>query len=419
MRVIVIGAGLLGVSTAYFLSRAGHQVTVVERRETAGLETSFANSGMVTPSQADPWNSPGILRKLLPWSGEKFAPILFKPAAMPSLLGWAGAFLRHSSPSRFRLNLQSNVALAGYSLATFDRVRDEENIQYDQLSRGTLKLYRNEESFNNAVAVSETLRDLGVNFEILDKDGLKGREPALSDIASELSGGMFYPDDESGDAHRFCQGLMQAAAVRGVEFLFGARVTDIRHAGGRISAVVTPGRVLTAEAYVLAAGSYSVPLCRKLGLELPVRPVKGYSITTDRGGWSTGPHMPVIDDSLHVAVTPLGQRLRIAGMAEFAGYDTRVPLVRIQRLLGILEAIYPGFSPYRNAAVEKHWAGLRPYCCDGVPVIGPAGFRNLYLNTGHGHLGWTLSVGSGRLLADIMSGMDTDIDPHPYRFDRF
>ena len=419
MRIVIIGAGLLGASTAYFLTRAGHQVTVLERRDGAGMETSFANSGMVTPSQADPWNSPGTLRRLLARLGSEASPFILNPSVLPSLLGWGVAFLRNSGHTRFRSSLEKNVVLANYSLGTFGLLRRETDIFYDQLLLGTLKVYREDAAFASAVTVSDVLHTLGVNHEILDVDGVVAREPALADIAGQIRGGVYYPDDEAGDAHKFCRELTVLARHGGADFRFGTEVRDIRHAGGRIGAVVTPGQVYTGDAYVLAAGSYSVLLGRMLGLKLPIRPVKGYSITLNRDGWGGGPSMPLIDDSRHVAVTPLGRRIRVAGMAEFAGYNTAIDSSRIDRLLQVLEDIYPAFTGFMNSATAQYWAGLRPYCCDGVPIIGRASHSNLYLNTGHGHLGWSMSVGSGRILADIISGRDTGIDATPYSYDRF
>lgn len=419
MRVIVVGAGLLGVSTAYFLARSGHEVTILERRGDAGMETSYANSGMVTPSQADPWNSPGTLKRLLGWLGNEASPFIVNPSVIPSMLGWGLSFLRNAGRERFRASLARNATLANYSLDTFRLIRSESQVHYDQILNGTMKLYRNAEAFDKAAAVSDTLREAGVRHEILDAEGVTAREPALRNIAAEISGGVYYPDDEAGDAHKFCSELRVRAEEKGAEFRFAAPVTDIRHSGGRISSVITPGRVFTADACVIAAGSYSVGLCRLLGLKLPVTPVKGYSVTLARGGWADGPAMPVIDDFRHVAVTPLGTRIRAAGMAEFAGFDTDVDSRRTDVLLGILDEIYPGFAAVRDMGSIRRWAGLRPYCVDGVPVIGPARYRNLYLNTGHGHLGWSMSAGSGRLLADIISGRETDIDAAPYRFARF
>ena len=419
MRIVIIGAGLLGASTAYFLTRAGHQVTVLERRDGAGMETSFANSGMVTPSQADPWNSPGTLKGLLARAGDDGSPFILNLSVLPSLLGWGLSFLRNSGPARFRASMERNAALANYSLATFRFIREQEEMHYDQIMRGTLKLYRDATAFTRAAEVSDVLHAAGVKHEVLNADGVTAREPALADIAADISGGVFYPDDEAGDAHKFCEQIAALSGRRGADYRFGTEVTEIRHNGSRISAVVTPGRVYTADACVLAAGSYSVRLARSVGLRLPIRPIKGYSVTLDRTGWEGGPTLPVIDDSRHVAISPLGERLRVAGMAEFAGYDTDIGADRIDRLLRTLDEIYPAFKTRRNPSTARYWAGLRPYCCDGSPIIGRAGFSNLYLNTGHGHLGWTMSAGSGRLLADLIDGREAAIDPLPYRYDRF
>lgn len=419
MHIIIIGSGLMGVSTAYFLVRNGHQVTVLDRCDSAGMETSFANSGMVTPSQADPWNSPDSLARLFSLLLRRDSPLVFKPLTMFWLIGWALVFLRNSTPERFRTSLEKNAALANYSLEVFRDIRRETGISYDYMENGTLKLYRNSRSFDKAVKVNQSLASMGVNLEILDPDGVIEREPALHGLGNRIRGGVYYPDDESGDAHKFCRELAGKAEALGCEFQFNTEVTGNRRTNNRIDAVSTNRGEFTADAYVVAAGCYSWPMGKKLGISVPVRPIKGYSITMSLNGWENEPRMPVIDDSRHIAVTPLGDRLRVAGMAEFAGLDTSIRTDSITRLAEFLDEIYPEFSRFRDDSLAVHWAGLRPYCRDGVPIIGPTAVSNLYLNTGQGHLGWSLSAGSGKLLADYISGNNTDIDIAPYNINRF
>lgn len=419
MRVVIIGSGLMGVSTAYFLARQGHHVTVLERREQAGMETSFANSGMVTPSQADPWNSPASFTQILSLLTRRDSPLSFRAGSLFSMAGWAVSFALNSTPSRFRSSLQKNALLANYSLGVFETIRAETALAYDFGDYGTLKLYRREKTFRKAVGLSRAMASMGVRLEILDARGVIEREPALAAIGSDICGGVYYPDDEAGDAHKFCRELAGRAAAMGCEFRFNTEVLDIRGGGGGIDTIITSAGPIDADAYVLAAGCYSAELGRKLGLSIPVQPIKGYSITIPLNGWRNGPRMPVIDDARHIAVSPLGGRLRTAGMAEFAGIDTRVRDDRIRSLVAFLDEIYPEFKGFRQASETVPWAGLRPYCCDGVPLIGPTPIANLYLNTGQGHLGWSLSAGSGKLLADHLSGRDTEIPIQPYFLDRF
>jgi D-amino-acid dehydrogenase len=419
MRIIIIGSGLIGVTSAYFLARHGHAVTVLDRHEAAGMETSYANGGMVTPSQADPWNSPASLAKLISLLLDRDSPLLFRPAALLPLLGWALLFLRNSSPARYRASLRKNAVLANYSLEVFKQIQEDTGIAYDRLQRGTMKVYREAKAFRKARAVSQALTASGVNLEILDPAGVVVQEPALAAGSASISGGVYFPEDESGDAHKFCRALAAEAEKLGAEFRYNAGVTSFRRSRGAIEAVLTDAGELAADCYILAAGSESVGLAGQLGVPVPVRPIKGYSITMDMNGWRQGPGMPVIDDSRHIAITPLGRRLRVAGMAEFAGMDRSIRPDRIAQLQRQLDEIYPEFSHYRDDDSATVWAGLRPYCRDGVPLIGRTAVDNLYLNTGHGHLGWSLSAGSGKLLADYIHAGETDIDIELYRPQRF
>jgi D-amino-acid dehydrogenase len=414
MRVLVIGSGLLGVSTAWFLAREGCEVTVLDRLGGAAQGTSFANAGMLTPSMADPWNSPGIAWRLLKWLGREDAPFLLRPRALPAMLGWGLSFLRHSSPARQRASMDANLRLAAFSLATLRELRASLNIAYDERDLGTLKVFRDRAAFDTAVARDAVLAGLGLELRALSPDEAVALEPALAPARERLAGAIHCPADGSGDARAFTLALADHARAAGVRFLFDRAVTRFEHAGGRINAAIAGGERHAAHQFVVAAGSWSAPLLAPLGLSLPVRPVKGYSITLPTGGWSGVPRLPVVDEALHAAATPLGARLRVAGTAEIAGYDETVRPARIDNLFKLLLELFPDFPQPLDRANAQPWAGLRPMSPDGVPRIGALGYDNLFVNTGHGHLGWTLAAGSGALLADLMLGKAPQLPAAPY-----
>ena len=418
MRVLVIGSGLLGVSSAWFLAREGCEVTVVERLPGAAQGTSFANAGMLTPSMADPWNSPGIFWHLLQWLGREDAPFLVRPRALPAMLGWGLSFVRNSTAARQRASMDANLRLAAYSLATLRELRATLKLAYDERARGTIKVFRDRKAFDAAAARNATLASLGLDVRTLTPADAVATEPALEPVRERLVGAIYCPADESGDARAFTLALAEQARAAGVQFHYGREVTGFEQAGGRINAAFAGGTRYEAEQFVVAAGSWSPLLLRTLGLGLPVRPVKGYSITVPAGHWDGAPRMPVIDDALHAAATPLGARLRVAGTAEIAGYDAALTPARIDNLFKLLFELFPTYPPTLDRASAEPWAGLRPMSPDGVPRIGRLGCDNLFVNTGHGHLGWTLATGSGALLADLMLGRLPALAPAPYRPDR-
>lgn len=419
MRVVIVGAGLAGVTSAYFLARAGADVTVLDQEGDVAGGASYANGGMLTPSMADPWNTPGIHWQILKSLMGRPSPILLRPRAVPSALRWGLAFLRHSTARRYEASLQRNLSLATYSLRVLRQLRDETGIAYDARTNGTIKLFRSAPAFERCQLTISHLRRLGVELQPLSKDAVLRLEPGLADIAPVIAGGIYCPGDESGDARLFCQGLARRASELGVKFAMGHRVTGFRREGAGIRVVETVHGGFAADAVVVAAGSWSGSLLARLGVRLPVQPVKGYSITLDRGDWPGSLTRPIVDDALHAAVTPLGNALRVAGTAEIAGFDRRLRPDRIENLLSLLQAILPSFRPYIRRASARPWAGLRPVTPDGVPMIGPTGIPNLYVNTGHGHLGWTLAAGSAELLADLVLGRAPRLEPAPYRAMRF
>ena len=418
MKVVVIGSGLIGLTSAWFLRRRGHEVTVLEREDGPGRQTSFANGALLSPSMPEPWNAPGCWRVLLHSLGRPEAPLKLRLAALPALGGWGIRFLRNSSVERYLRNTRSNLALALYSRQVLQLLRQQTGLVYGRAARGSLRIFRDRASLARAVAAATRWSAGAVEFESLSSAQALELEPALAPIGRELAGALYCPIDETGDAHRFCVALAEQARAAGVEFRFGVQVRALEVAAGRLTAVRTADERLSADAYVLAAASYSAPLLKPLGIGLPVRPAKGYSVTFPAGAGKPPPlQMPIADDDLHAVIVPLDGAVRAAGTAEFAGYDLALRPERVRNLLNLVAKVLPeaGLDP----AAARPWCGLRPMSADGVPVIGATGLPNLWLNTGHGPLGWTMAAGSGQLLADLLSAQTPAIDPVPYAFARF
>lgn len=405
--IVVVGGGLLGVSTAYFLVRAGHKVTVLDGGSAPGQGTSFANGGLLTPSMADPWNAPGVYWNLLKWLGREDAPMLLRPHALPSLVGWGLEFLFNSSNTRYMAHTLHNVNLANYSLEVLRKIRGEEDLYYEASTTGTIKLFRDAEALDR----TEVFAHQCDRFEVerLDADGCVAREPALAEIRDEIVGGLYHPNDESGDALLYCEELARAASALGCEFQFSTWVTSLRVSGGRVSGVETDDDLLRPDVVVLAAGSESVELARTAGLRLPVKPAKGYSITFPVAEGYQAPVVPIVDDALHAAVTPLGDRIRVAGTAEFAGFDRSINQGRIDNLQQLLASIYPQIARTLDETSIEPWVGLRPMSASGIPIIGKTGIDGLFTNVGHGHLGWSMAAGSGKLLSDLISQTPLDL----------
>lgn len=414
MKIVVIGAGLIGTSSAYYLTRAGHQVTVLDRGLAPAEETSFANGGLLTPSLFDPWNAPGVPLKMLKWIGREDSPLLLRLKALPSLAFWGLKFLANSSPQAFRRNMAANAALSFYTLETLDNLLAEERLDFDYQAGGVLKVTRDPASLENSRRLAEATAELGVEYETLDASGVVEAEPALAAIGDTLAGGIRFPGDRSGDAAKFTRELATAAEARGARFEYAVTVTGFERTGDRVTSVQTSVGEYETDAVVLAAGSYSPLLGRKLGVSIPVRPAKGYSCTLSMQGWNASPRVPVLDDDMHAVATPLGDRLRLAGTAEFASYDTSIVPSRIRNLINFFRSTYPDLATHLDGAEINEWTGLRPMSADGVALIGGTKIENVFLNTGHGHLGWSQAAGAGRLIADIISGTAPGIEVTPY-----
>lgn len=412
--IVVVGAGLAGAASAYALARRGAGVTLIDRAEGAGQGASFANAGMLTPSMSDPWNAPGVWRDLLRWLGREDAPMLLRLRALPGLSLWGLQFLANSSRSAFERAIALNVRLGLFSIETMDAWRKEAAFDYDGACAGTMKIYRSEAAWREGVAKAETMAQLGVAFRGLDRDAMLAFEPALAPIADELAGAVHFPNDQSGDANKFAVGLSEASAARGVVCRWGETVRRLRLDGGAVTGVVlASGETIPADAVVLATGAYAPALAAQAGVRLPIRPVKGYSITYPAEGL-TLPRLPIVDDVLHAALTPLGSRVRVAGTAEFTGFDDRLQPRRIDNLRGLLRQVLPAQAEELERRGGAAWTGFRPMHARGAPAIGRTARPGLYVNAGHGHLGWTLAAGSGEALARLMLGADDSFDLTPF-----
>lgn len=420
MQIIVVGAGLAGVTSAYRLQRAGHAVTVVEREAQVACGASHANGGMLTPSMADPWNAPGVWRVMLHSLGHADAPLLLRPRAMPSLLTWGLRFLRASTARRYVENTARNLRLAAYSVSGMDALRREETLEYQAATRGTLKIYRDRAAFDAGLLKVQACAHPRVEVRALDARQAIALEPGLADIEDSLAGALHFPGDEAGDARLFTGALRAAAERHGARFAYGTAAMRII-ADTKVRALGTAAGDLAADAIVVAAGARSPALLRSVGIRLPVAPVKGYSLTCEPAARGVQPPLaiPIVDDALHAAVTPLGDRIRIAGTAEFAGFDLHLPAPRIDNLRRLLRAILPRHADRLLAGTVSPWAGLRPMSADGVPCIGACGPAGLYVNTGHGHLGWTMADGSARMLADLVDGRPPALAAGDYSPRRF
>jgi D-amino-acid dehydrogenase len=420
MHVAIIGAGLAGLTTAYALQKRAVRVSVIDRREGPGLETSFANAALMHPSLVGPWNEPGVALDLLRWLGRDDAPMLLHLRQVPALAFWGLRFLGESSPARHKANTLKNLRLALLARSEMDALRADLDIAFCWKKTGVLSVSRSPEAFALSQAAARAVEPFGIALRVLDREQTIAQEPALTPVANAIVGSVHFSDDERGDAHQFCTALTERLTTRGVTFAFNTGVTGLAAGPGRIAAIETTAGDIEADAYVLAAGSYSTPLASPIGLRLPVRPAKGYSLTLHCPGNPHAPSMPLSDNSVHAAVTPLDDsRVRIAGTAEFAGLDTTLRRPRIDYLMSLLDRIYPRLAETVAPADITPWTGLRPMSADGVPTASPTMYANLWLNTGHGHIGWTTCMGTARLVADMITGGAPALPLADYSLNRF
>ena len=416
MKIVVLGAGVIGVTSAWYLAKAGHEVTVIDRQEGPALETSFANAGEISPGYSSPWAAPGVPMKALKWMFQKHAPLVLQPKLDAHRLGWMASMLRNCTRDAYVVNKSRMVRIAEYSRDCLGALRDETGIRYDERTQGTLQVFRKQEQLDGAGKDIEVLRADGVPFEVLDRAGCVAAEPGLAGSAHLIVGGLRLPGDETGDCFKFTSSLAEMAQALGVTFRWGVDIQALEAEGGRITGVRTGQGRVTADRYVLALGPHSPQLVRHLGLKLPIYPLKGYSLTIPIEDESRAPVSTVMDETYKIAITRLGDRIRVGGLAEIAGYDLSLnPRRRETRAKSVTEL----FGGAGDPAQATFWTGLRPMTPDGTPIVGATPIPNLYLNTGHGTLGWTMSAGSGRLLADLISGRTPDIESEDLGYARY
>jgi D-amino-acid dehydrogenase len=407
VKVLVLGGGVIGVTTAYYLARGGHEVTVVDRQAEPARETSFANAGEISPGYASPWAGPGVPLKAVKWLLMKHGPLVLRPKLDPAMWSWLIKMLRNCTSARYAVNKSRMIPLAEYSRDCLRALRDEIPIHYDERSRGTLQLFRKPSQLDGTAGDIAVLKQYEVPYEVLDRDGCVAAEPALAAVKHRIAGGLRLPQDETGDCHMFTLALAAHAAKLGVQFRLDTTIERLETDAKGISGVVTSADVMRADAYVVALGSWSPLLLRPLGISIPVYPVKGYSITVPVIDPDAAPVSTVMDESYKVAITRLGDRIRVGGTAEVSGYSDTLYSARRATLEHSLTELFPRGG---NLTETAFWSGLRPMTPDGPPVIGDTRYANLHLNTGHGTLGWTMACGSARVLTDLLSGRKPEIE---------
>jgi D-amino-acid dehydrogenase len=416
MKVLVLGSGVIGVSCAYQLAQAGHEVTVVDRQPAAALETSYGNAGEVSPGYSAPWAGPGVPLKAIKWLLMQHRPLVIRPNIDLNLVRWGLAMLRNCTAARYEVNKGRMVRLAEYSRDCLKELRAQTGIAYDERMQGTLQLFRTQTQLDGTAADIAILKRYGVAFELLDRAGFIRHEPALAHVQDKFVGGLLLPGDETGDCFKFTQNLAALAVKKGVQFRYGTRIQRLQFAAKQIDGVHTDAGTLKADAYLVALGSYSPLLLKSVGMRIPVYPVKGYSITVPITDAAGAPESTVMDESHKVAVTRLGDRIRVGGTAELAGYTLKLHDPRRETLEHVVTDLFPRGGDVSRA---EFWCGLRPMTPDGTPVVGATRLPNLFLATGHGTLGWTMAAGTGRVMADVISGRQPGIDMAGLTLDRY
>ncbi len=411
MKIAVLGSGVIGVTSAWYLAQAGHEVVVVDRQSGAALETSFANAGEISPGYASPWAAPGLMIKAARWLMMEHAPLILRPRIDMAMLRWLIAMLGNCNARDYAINKARMVRLATFSREKLMELRRDTGIQYDERMLGTLQLFREQKQMDGIGKDIAVLQADGVPFEVLDRTGCIAAEPGLAASSQTIVGGLRLPDDETGDCFKFTNALARMAAGKGIHFLTDTAITRLATKAGRIVHVEIEnnGRAdtLTADAYLVALGSYSPQMMAPLGIHVPVYPVKGYSITVPIVDEAKAPLSTLLDESYKVAITRLGDRIRVGGMAEISGFTKDLPLRRRATLEHSAGSLFPGAG---DMSAASFWCGLRPMTPDSTPVIGATKIPNLFLNTGHGTLGWTMACGSADVITDIVSGREPAIE---------
>ncbi|MGE8685297.1 MAG: D-amino acid dehydrogenase [Acinetobacter sp.] len=415
MRVIVLGSGVIGVTSAYYLAKQGAQVTVLDRQSGPAEETSFGNAGQISPGYSTPWAAPGIPFKAVKWMFQHHAPLAVQLDGSMWQLQWMMQMLKNCGADQYAINKERMLRVAEYSRDCLRTLRDETGISYENRSKGTLQLFRKDSQLEAVQRDIEVLKETGVEFELLDRDGLSKVEPALAEAKDKLVGGLHLPNDETGDCYLFTNALAEQAKTLGVDFQFNQNVEKLIVEGGEVKGVLVNGKVLTADRYVLAFGSYSRDFLKPLNLDLPVYPVKGYSLTVPIVDPSHAPQSTVLDETYKIAITRFDNRIRVGGMAELSGFNLGLN----QDRRGTLEMVTRDLFPGGDLEQASFWTGLRPMTPDSTPIIGRTKYNNLFLNTGHGTLGWTMACGSGKLISDLVLGQQAEISTEGLSLQRY
>ena len=407
MSVLILGSGVVGTTIAYYLAKAGREVTVLDRQSGPALETSFANAGEVSPGYSAPWAGPGVPLKAVKWLLMQHSPLVIKPMMDPAMWKWGMQMLCNCTEQRYKVNKGRMVRLAEYSRDCLLELRAQTDIHYDERTQGTLQLFRTQKQLDAVGKDIDILTQYGVPFQVLDREGYQRYEPALSHVKEKFVGALRLPGDETGDCFKFTQSLCELAKQHGARFLFNQDIQEIRHQGDRIVDVRTDTGHYVADDYVLALGSYSTRMLKPLGLDIPVYPVKGFSLTVPIVDSAMAPESTIMDETHKVAVTRLGDRIRVGGTAQLSGFDLSLDPGPRRTLEFVVNDLFPQGG---DVAKAEFWTGLRPMTPDGTPILGETRYRNLQLSTGHGTLGWTMAAGTGRVMADLLTGKRPEID---------
>lgn len=415
MHVMVLGSGVIGITTAYFLAKQGVKVTVLDRQTGPAEETSFGNAGQISPGYSTPWAAPGIPFKAVKWMFQHHAPLAINMDGSMWQLQWMAQMLKNCNPHSYAINKERMTRVAEYSRDCLRQLRQDTNIEYEHRSKGTLQLFRTDAQIEAVQRDIQVLKECGVDHELLNADELAKVEPALAYAKDKLTGGLHLPNDETGDCYLFSNALAKIAAEMGVEFKFNQNVEKLVVEGNDIKGVVVNGQVLTADRYVLAFGSYSRDFLKPLELNLPVYPVKGYSLTLPIIDANFAPQSTVLDETYKIAITRFDQRIRVGGMAELSGFNLGLKQPRRETLEMVTQDLFPGGDLEQGL----FWTGLRPMTPDSTPIIGTTPYNNLFINTGHGTLGWTMSCGSGKLISDIVLNHTPEISTEGLSLERY
>lgn len=400
MKVVILGSGVVGLTSAWYLSQAGCQVTVIDRQPRAAEETSFANAGQISYGYSSPWAAPGVPLKAMKWLLEEHAPLKIKPSLNPELLHWASQMLKNCQLDRYRINKARMLAIANRSRECLAQLNQQYDLNYQGRTQGTLQIFRNHKQLEAVEKDIALLEESGTRYQLLDAKECLLQEPGLANIQGTLTGGLYLPDDETGDCYLFCQQLQAMAEHAGVEFLFNTEIQRLNVQGNQVTSVATSQGEIEADKFVVAMGSYSKSLLEQVGIDIPLYPVKGYSLTLPVINHDFAPQSTIMDETYKVAVTRFENRIRVAGTAELAGFDPALPDKRLATLNHVVSNLFPEGTDLTQA---EYWTGFRPMTPDGTPIIGETKIENLFTNTGHGTLGWTMACGSADILTEVIT----------------